>query len=265
MEFHKPKMDEVVDEALVHGHEWKIFPLIQRRDLFADVEEFHLFDFFTAGGKVNEDVLAYSNRRGGDRGLVIYHNRYRETRGWIKVSAAALDRGSGRLVQRSLGEALGIPREGYAIFWDVVTHTEYIRSCTELWEKGMYAELGGYQHHAFLNWRFVDGSDWAAVCDALNGTAAESMQSKRDEMFGAKATAAVSEAGEKSRKPGRRKPAARKAPPKKVAAGAERAAAKRRVPAKKGPAKKGNKSAAKKAANGKPKTRPARKSGRGQH
>ncbi len=184
MEFQKPKWDETADQALVMGHEWKIFPLLHRRSLFADVEQFCLFDFYTANGRVNEDVLAYSNRRGEERGLVIYHNRYRETRGWIKVSAAALDKGTGSLVRRSLGEALGLPHEGYAIFRDIVTRTEYIRSCGEMWEKGLYAELGAYRHHAFLDWRFVDGSEWAEVCHALNGAAADSVERRREEMFG---------------------------------------------------------------------------------
>jgi glycosidase len=258
MEFHKPKWDEAVDEALVHGHEWKIFPLLHRRGLFADVELFHLFDFFTTNGKVNEDVLAYSNRRGDERALVLYHNRYRPTRGWIKVSAAALDKGSGRLLQRSLGEALGLPREGYAILRDVVTHTEYIRSCAELWEKGLYAELGAYQHHVFLDWRFADGADWAAVCEALNGTAVESVQGKRDEMFGLKVETGVSVPAGQRRRTTRTKAATRKA-----AAGAKRAVAKRAVKAKKSSPVKKSKPAAKKAAQGKSKARTTNKAGRG--
>ncbi len=185
MEFHKPKWDEAPDDALVRGHEWKIFPLLHRRALFADVEQFFLFDFFGPGGKVNEDVFAYSNRRGDERGLVIYHNRYTETRGWIRMSAASLDKVSGRLAQKALGEALGLPPAGYAIFRDAVTRTEYIRSCHELWEKGLYAELHAYQHHAFLDWRFVDGPEWETVCASLKGGGVESLERTRAEMFGA--------------------------------------------------------------------------------
>ena len=39
----------------------------QRRYLFAEVEEFALYDFFTAEGAVNEDVFAFSNSRAGVR------------------------------------------------------------------------------------------------------------------------------------------------------------------------------------------------------
>ncbi len=62
MEFRTPKWDEQIDEGLVAGHEWKIFPLLHRRSLFAESEHFLLYDFYTPEGHVNEDVFAYSNR-----------------------------------------------------------------------------------------------------------------------------------------------------------------------------------------------------------
>ena len=61
MEFRKPKLDEQIDGGLVRGHEWKIFPLLHRRYLFADVEHFFLYDLFTDNGSVDENVFAYSN------------------------------------------------------------------------------------------------------------------------------------------------------------------------------------------------------------
>jgi hypothetical protein len=176
MEFRKPHMDEAPDEALVRGHEWKIFPLLHRRSLFADVEHFHLFDFFGSGGRVNEDVLAYSNRQGDDRSLVVYHNKFATAKGWIRISAAALDKRTGQKVQRSLGEALGLPRTGYAIFKDASTHLEHIRPCGELWEKGLYAELQAYEHHVYMDWQFVDGDGWRTLCDSLAGAGVESLQ-----------------------------------------------------------------------------------------
>ena len=193
MEFRKPKLDETPDEGLIRGHEWKIFPLLHRRHLFADIENFLLFDFFTANGNVDENVFAYSNRFNDERGLVIYHNKFADTRGWIKTSAAYLDKSSGELRQRSLAEGLGLPFEGFAIFKDYVTHLEYIRPCSELWEKGLYVELGAYQHHVFMDWRFVDDEHWELVNDNLNGAGVESMQAKFDEMFGEKKAATAEE------------------------------------------------------------------------
>jgi len=197
MEFRRPLWDESVDEGLVRGHEWRIFPLMHRRHIFAEVENFLLYDFFTPEGHVNEDVFAYSNRFGDpstgsgqvERGLVVYHNKYSETRGWVKTSAAFMDKASGKLIQRTLAEGLSLPTgpSDYVIFRDYVTNLEYIRSCRELTEKGLCVELRGYQCHAFLDWRFVGGKQWEQVCIALNGAGVASMQGKFDEMFAPKA------------------------------------------------------------------------------
>ena len=184
MEFRKPKWDETPDEGLIRGHEWKLFPILHRRYLFADVDQFYLYDLYRSEGGVDENVFAYSNIHNDERGLVICHNRFADTKGWIKTSAAYLDKGTGDLRQKSLAEALGLPFEGHVIFKDYVTHLEYIRSCEELWQKGMYVELHAYQHHVFMDWRFVDDSNWELVHSALNGAGVESMQAKWDEMFG---------------------------------------------------------------------------------
>ena len=176
MEFRKPKWDETPDEGLIRGHEWKIFPLFHHRYLFADVEQFFLYDFYHSDGGVDENVFAYSNIHNDERGLVIFQNRYADTRGWIKISAAYLDKTTGDLRQKSLAEGLGLPFEGYVIFRDYVTHLEYIRSCEEFWQKGMYFELHAYQHHVFMNWRFVEDEKWRDIYVALNGAGVESMQ-----------------------------------------------------------------------------------------
>ena len=213
MEFRKPKWDETPDEGLIAGHAWKIFPILHRRYLFADVEQFFLFDLFTAEGHVDENVFAYSNVFDDERGLVLYHNRFADTRGWVKTSAAYLDKATGDLRQKSLAEALGLPFEGFVIFKDYVTHLEYIRSCEELWQKGLYVELHAYQHHVFMDWRFVDDESWRDIDVALNGAGAESMQARWDETFGVK-EAVVEEV--KVKKP-RRAPSAKKPTVKKAA------------------------------------------------
>jgi len=188
MEFRTPKWDEGINEGLVGGHEWKIFPLLHRRYLFAESENFLLYDFFAGESHVNEDVFAYSNKYHDERGLILYHNKFAETAGWIKTSAAYLDKASGDLRQRSLAEGLDLPFEGYVIFKDYVTHLEYIRSCSELWERGLFVQLGAYQHHAFLDWRVVVGDEkWQAVYEALNGSGVESVEGKREQLFGVKA------------------------------------------------------------------------------
>lgn len=183
MEFRTPKWDEAVNEGLVRGHEWRIFPLLHRRRIFAEAEDFLLYDFYTPQGYVNEDVFAYSNRLEEERGLVVYHNKYADTSGWVKASTAYMDKATGKLVQKILGEGLALPTDGYAIFRDYVSHLEYIRSCRELWEKGLFVMLGAYQCHVFLDWRFVQGDEWNKVCEALNGAGVASVDEKYHEMF----------------------------------------------------------------------------------
>jgi len=186
MEFRRAKWDENYDDGLIRGHEWRIFPLLHRRHLFADVENFLLFDFYTAKGSVNEDVFAYSNRFSNNEcGLVIYHNKFADASGWIKTSAAYTDKSTGKLVQKSLAEGVGLPRAGYVIFKDYASQLEYIRSCKEVWDKGLHLELGAYQCHAFMDFHFVDDSEWEIICDKLNGAGVPSMQQKREEILAA--------------------------------------------------------------------------------
>ncbi len=195
MEYHHPKWEEQIDEGLVRGHEWRIFPLIHRRALFANVEDFQFYDFISHGAsasvqnggvdvRVNEDVFAYSNRVGNERALVIYHNKYDLAHGWIRKSVSYREKGSTKLSRIILAEALSLPQNGYAIFKDFVTGLEYIRSCRDLYEHGLYLELSKYQCHVFLDWRFVSSDDerWPEVCHFLNGAGIPSIQAKYDEL-----------------------------------------------------------------------------------
>src|SRR3954452_20781282 len=88
MEFRRPLWDETPDRALIERHEREIFPLMQKRPLFAGVEHFRLCDADGPDGSVNEDVFAYSNRLDDERGLVIYNNRFADARGWLRTSVA---------------------------------------------------------------------------------------------------------------------------------------------------------------------------------
>ena len=159
MEYRRAYWDEQPDGHLVWRHENELFPLLHRRHLFAGVEHFRLYDFFTPDGAVNEDVFAYSNRSGDERALVIYHNRWAETRGWVRSSTAwAVKRGDDRELATSvLHEGLGLDHgEGwFSIFRDQPSGLEYIRANSELIEQGLFVELGAYRRHVFLDFRQV--------------------------------------------------------------------------------------------------------------
>jgi glycosidase len=187
MEYRRAYWDEHPDEGLMAHHERVIFPLMRRRYLFAEVENFRLYDVFTPEGHVNEDVFAYSNGQGSERALIVYHNKYAETRGWIRTSVGYMDKGSGEMRQNSLGEGLALRggEKDYVIFRDVNSGLEFIRPSRDLTANGLYVELGAYKTHAFVDFREVtdDEGRWAEVHQALNGAGYLAIQAKYDELF----------------------------------------------------------------------------------
>ena len=191
MEYRRPYLDEKPDPDLVERHKREIFPLLHRRHIFAEVEHFLLYDFFGQDGHVNEDVFAYSNRYEDQRGLVVYHNRFATARGWVRSSvaySAKVGEGERQLVQKNLGEGLGLHDDGtyYSIFRDHVTGLEYIRHSKELWEKGLYVELEAYKYQVFLDWREVEDNEWrqyAHLAEYLNGRGVPSIEEALREVF----------------------------------------------------------------------------------
>ena len=174
MEYRRPRYDETPDPWLVERHDREIAPLLRQRALFAESANFLLYDFFTGNGTVDENVFAYSNRRDGQRGLVIYNNRYSTTRGTIDWSAAYLDKHSGQLRQQRLAEGLELTRDPAIIFAyrDSRTGLEYLHRAETLAERGLSIELHAYQYHVFLNWRELHATadkPWGSLCDFLGG------------------------------------------------------------------------------------------------
>ncbi len=190
MEYKRAYWDEAVDEGLVRGHEMWIFPLLRRRWLFSGSERFVLYDFH-AGHEVDENVFAYSNRVGDQRALVLYHNRHAATAGWIRGSVSFAAKGGGgetELCRTTLGEALGFSDdEGvFYAFRDLTEGLEYLRSGRELREQGLYAELGEYQFHVFIDFREIreDGQgSWGRLCSSLNGRGVESLDDERKQLL----------------------------------------------------------------------------------
>jgi hypothetical protein len=164
MEYRRAYLDETPDPELVARHEREIFPLLHRRWLFAEVADFALYDFVDIDGNVNEDVFAYSNMRGGERSLVVYHNKYAETRGWIKTAV---------VTAKTLRESLALPagETDFVLLRDSRGGLEYLRSARELAEKGLYVELHAYETQAFLEMRELSDADggWARLALELGG------------------------------------------------------------------------------------------------
>lgn len=175
MEYRRSYWDEKVDMEMVRRHESQIFPLMRKRYVFSGAEHFALYDFITGAGFVDENVFAYSNKSGNERALILYNNAYNTTSGTIRLSTAIniADVENAILVRRNLAEALELNTSDncYYIFRDYQSGLEYIRSASRLNTDGLFAELGGYQYHAFLDWWEVidtDGS-WSELERTLGG------------------------------------------------------------------------------------------------
>jgi len=174
MEYRWPRYQEDPDHWLVERHEREIAPLLKRRWLFAESAHFLLYDFFHPSGSVIEDVFAYSNRTGGERALVVYHNRYGNAHGTIDFSAAYADKGSGQLRQRRLPDGLGLSGDRNAVIaWrDSITGLTYLRRASDLYDRGLTLDLHAYQCHVFLDWHELHPAaekPWDRLADVLNG------------------------------------------------------------------------------------------------
>ncbi|HEV2135615.1 MAG TPA: alpha-amylase family glycosyl hydrolase [Terracidiphilus sp.] len=174
MEYRWPRYEENPDQWLVVRHDREVAPLLKKRWLFAESAEFLLYDFFEPSGSVDENVFAYSNRSGGERALVVYNNRFRDTHGTIDYSAAYADKGAGQLRQRRLRDGLGLSGDyGMVLAWrDSLTGLDFLRRAGEVLDRGLTLSLHAYQSHVFIDWRELRPSaeePWDRLCDFLGG------------------------------------------------------------------------------------------------
>lgn len=175
MEYRKAYWDEQIDRDLVLRHEKEIFPLLRKRYLFAEVRNFLLYDFYTKEGHVNENVFAYSNRCGDEKALIIYNNKYEKTGGWIKSSIGYLDiYNSNKVIQKSLADGLGLHNDGnyFTVFKDFKSDLFYIRSSKDIYENGIFVELGAFKYHIFMDIYEVEDNIWhhySLLNSQLNG------------------------------------------------------------------------------------------------
>ncbi|NVM17996.1 MAG: alpha-amylase [Candidatus Lokiarchaeota archaeon] len=173
MEYRRAYWDEKINLGLLQQHEKIIFPIMKKRYLFANANNFLLYDFWS-GNTVNEDVFAYSNRVNNERALIIYHNKYTETKGFIKNSVGFTVKQEDDKVQtqKTLNEGLKLPKEGYCIFKDYLTGLEYIRRNQDLHDQGLYLELQAFQCFLFMDFQIVNDNEffhYAQLYDLLGG------------------------------------------------------------------------------------------------
>ena len=191
MEFSKAAWDEPVDEGMLARYEREIVPLLHRRGWFAGWRDFLLYDATGDDGGVVEDVYAYSNiGPGGERSLVVFHNRYAPTAARVRESVgfSVLDGATGERVlrRRILADGLDLwrgSRDDPAIAGAFVRAREAISGLEYVWPArdvvdGLRFELGPYDYRVYLDWATVrDAPDgrWARLVSSLGGRGVPSL------------------------------------------------------------------------------------------
>ncbi|GJQ32558.1 MAG: hypothetical protein HBSAPP04_13970 [Ignavibacteriaceae bacterium] len=202
MEYRRAYYDEHVDSHLVERHAKEIFPLLRKRYLFSQVQNFELFDFHDGYRHVNENVISFTNRVGDEKTLVFYNNSFFRVSGMIKNSSGKRIKpqyvdnkapednwetsnvedqkvAPNELEFKSLSTALQIrPHDGFFYtFKDMISGMEFIRSGAEFLNDGFSVTLNGYEYHVYIGFKEVydtDGS-YARLNQYLHGQGTPSL------------------------------------------------------------------------------------------
>jgi glycosidase len=177
MEFQRARLDEQPDAALIEHFEAQIVPLLRERRRFAGSADFRLYDVVSDGGNVIDDVFAYSNGRGADRSLIVYHNRFAATAGWIRDSipfAVKADDGSKTIQRDNLASALDLRggADGWLRFRDARSGLESLRSVEEIRKRGLHVQLEAYGRLVLLEIGEVAAAadaPWSALAAEIGG------------------------------------------------------------------------------------------------
>ncbi len=174
MEYSRAYKDETPDAGFVAHHERVVFPLLRRRTLFSGVAHFALYDFVSTDGSVNEDVLAFSNRDGAERSLVLFNNVARSASGHILMGVPVNTAGSEEepcLVRAGLSEALGLSAEPGVWYGlrELRDGLWFLRSGRALADEGLFVELDSYRAQVFMDWRELRDGRWAELAEELGG------------------------------------------------------------------------------------------------
>jgi hypothetical protein len=129
-------------------------------------------------------VFAYSNGRGPDRSLVVYHNRFATVAGWIRDAvsfAVKAGDGSKSTGRATLAEALGAAADdaAYFAFREARAGLEYLRPSREIVERGLFVELDAYRSLVFGGFRELRSSaeaPWAELAAQLRGRGVASLE-----------------------------------------------------------------------------------------
>lgn len=180
MEYKRAYYNEFIDYHLVWQHEKEIFPLIKKRYLFSQVENFELYDFISPSGDINENVFVFTNQSGTEKALVLYNNSYFEAFGLIDYSCPKSKHSDGKTSNNRIAEILGFNNSPsfFYIYKDFVKNEEYILKGSDVWNFGMNFHLWGYERKVFIDFREVFDYDgrYNRVYNYLQGRGVHSIE-----------------------------------------------------------------------------------------
>ncbi len=177
MEYQRAYYNEIPDGYLIERHEREIFPLLKKRYVFSEAENFELYDLITPERHIDHNVFAFSNSAGDEKAVVFYNNSYYKTTGYIKFSAPKRTKSryskpeqhdidwekafedekqpvsASELEIKSLAQSLRIKRQPnfYYKFKDAVSGLEYLRPGQQLADSGMSITLRGYEYKVYID------------------------------------------------------------------------------------------------------------------
>ncbi len=167
MEYQRAYYNEEPQQWLVEKHQREIFPLLKKRYLFSEVENFNFFDFAADDGNLDQNVMAFCNSSHGDRAIVLYNNQYKSVSGHFEVSAPKMC-SDGITRNLKLAEALALNSGGnyYYSFKEHQSGLEYIREGRDLYQNGLKWALKGFEYRIF--WQFRELQDTGGLYQRLN-------------------------------------------------------------------------------------------------
>ena len=180
MEYKKAYWDETIDISFVDRHKSQIFPLLKRRWIFSEVDNFKFYDFHISNNEINENVYAFSNFVGDQASLVIYNNKFADTHGWIKQSVAP---GKSDFVVSAL--RLGGDFD-FVIYKDLHSNLEYINSLANLQQNGFFFDLLAYQSKVLSDFQLIIDDQWHSYRQLeafLNGNGVPSIEEALKELL----------------------------------------------------------------------------------
>lgn len=180
MEYKKAYWDEIVDENFVERHNFQIFPILNRRWMFSEVENFKFYNFHISNDAVNVNVYVYSNFVAGQSSLVIYNNKFADTYGWIQHSIAPG-------INETIFQALHLDESfDFVIYRDIISNLEFITLLADLKQNGFQFELQAYQTKVMVDFHLINDDQWHSYRQLesyLNGSGVPSIDEALKELL----------------------------------------------------------------------------------